>query len=329
MSTFLNTAATMQTLSLTGMEEASREGRREGDLEHVLLALVISEQSAGTVLRGLGISLDAAREAVRDQHQEQLRQLGVEIEQDEPDRIIFHETDGYEWTERALMVMSRSTEGDGRGDAASVLRRLIDEPSGLIAEILVRLGTTTDAVREALEDHERTPPLAPPAPSHASRRRDWVHGRHETFIPAPIEDVWELVSHADRMPEWDPMTGNIASESAEGGAWITVAPTHRPDGKPIKVKPEFRRRRVTQAETLNTTRVVWWSEYPDAPELPPRMLAVELAPSEGGTFVTLTSTWRRRAGWRRLVGLPLRPLQRYLVWLHLSQTGGAISRAFR
>src|SRR5690606_16041423 len=69
MSAFLNTAATMQTLSVAGMEEASRDGRREGDLEHVLLALVLSEQSAGQVLRGLGITLDAARLAVREQHQ--------------------------------------------------------------------------------------------------------------------------------------------------------------------------------------------------------------------------------------------------------------------
>ena len=326
MSRFLNTAATMQTLSISGMEEASRDGRREGDIEHVLLALVIDEQSAGQALRSVGISLDAAREAVRAQHEEQLRQLGVEIEQNSPGRIVFHETGGYEWTDRALMIMSRSTEGTGRGDAASVLRRLLDEPSGLIAEILERLGTTPEGVRAALDEVERT---APSAPQRPSRRRDWVHGRFATFVPAPIEDVWALVSRAERMPEWEPMTQTIAADAAGDATWIVQAPERRPDGKPIKMGPEFRRRRVTQAEALSPARVVWWFEFLDAPQTAPRMLAVELSPTEGGTHVTLTATWRRRLGWRRIMSLPLRPLQHYFIWLNLSQIGGAISRAFR
>lgn len=131
------------------------------------------------------------------------------------------------------------------------------------------------------------------------------------------------------MPEWEPMAGSIVSESSDDDVWIAVAPAHRPDGKPMKLKAEFRRRRVTQAEALSPTRVVWWFEYPDAPVSAPRMLAVELASTEGGTFITLTSTWRRRAVWRQVVGLPLRPLQRYLVWLTLSHAAGAIGRVFR
>ena len=326
MNSFLNTAATMQRLSISGMEEASRDGRREGDLEHVLLALVISEQSAGVALRGLGITLDAARRAVRDQHRQQLRQLGIELEQGEPERIVFHETDGYEWTDRALTVMSRSTEGDGRGDAASILRILLAEPSGLIAEILERLGTTAEAVGEALDEAERTDPRAQ---SPATRRRDLVHGRIEVFVPASLDDAWSLLSSAERMPDWDPMTGSIESDAERQDSWISHAPFHHPDGKPIQVKPEFRRRRIIRAEASEPTRVVWWSDYPDAPELDRRMLTVELAATEAGTHATLTTTWRRRTGWRRMIGFPLRPLQRYFVWLHLSQMGAAISRAFR
>lgn len=193
MSNFLNTAATMQTLSVAGMEEASREGRREADIEHLLLALVISEQNAGIALRGLDISLDAARRAVREQHEQQLEQLGVSIEQDRSGRIVFHETDGYEWSERAQMILRRSTEGERRGDAGSVLRGLLDEPSGLISEIFERLDTTTDAVRAALDDTATTEePASPTTPL----RRDWVHGQFKSFVPAPIDDVWALVSDA-------------------------------------------------------------------------------------------------------------------------------------
>ncbi|WP_300266308.1 Clp protease N-terminal domain-containing protein [Microbacterium sp.] len=326
MSTFLTTAATMQTLSIAGMEEASREGRRDGDIEHLLLALVISDQSAGDALRSLGITLDAARCAVRDQHDSHLRQLGIDLERAEAGRIVFHETEGYDWTDRARTILNRSTEKPGKGDAASVLRQLIDEPSGLIADILERLGTTTDAVRTALDEAEAA--AASDSPS-APRRRDWVHGRIRTYVPAPVEDVWALVSDADRFDEWDPAIGDIAAASDDADVWIGVSPTHRPNGKPLKVRSEFRRRRITQREATTLTRVIWWCEFPDAPDVAPRMLAVELETTEGGTFVTLTSTWRRRAGWRRLAGLPLRALQKYLVWLNLSQMSGAISRVFR
>lgn len=326
MTRFLTSAATMQTLSLVGMEEASREGRRDGDIEHLLLALVLSDQSAGEALRSLGVTVDDARRAVREQHEDQLRQLGIEPERDESERIAFHESDGYDWTDRARSILRRSTQKGGRGDAAAVLRQLIDEPSGLISDILERLGTTTDAVHTAVDETEAA---AEPVKFATPRRRDWVHGRFRAYIPAPVADVWALVSDADRFAEWDPAIGDIAAESADADAWIAVTPTHQPNGKPLKVKPEFRRRRITRHEAIGLTRVIWWTEFPDAPESARQMLAVELETTEGGAFVTLTSTWRRRTGWRRLIGLPLRPLQRYIVWLNLSQMGAAISRVFR
>jgi uncharacterized protein YndB with AHSA1/START domain len=326
MTDFLAMAATMQRLSVTGMDEASREGRREGDVEHVLLALVINEQAAGRALRSLGITLDAAREAVRAQHKEQLQQLGVAVEHEAPGRIVFHETDGYDWTDRALMIMSRSTEDGGRGDAASVLRRLLDEPSGLIERILARLGTTADAVRAALDEAE----TLTAAPSPAVRpSREWVRARFETFVPASIEDVWALVASAERMPEWEPMAGAVASETGSGQTWIVHAPPRHPDGKPLRVKEPFRRRRVTQTAVDRPRRVAWRFEYPDVSTAPARTLTVQLSPIEGGTQVALALEWRRPRGWRRVVGLPLRPLQRYLTWLGLSQSAGGISRVFR
>ncbi|MGO0575869.1 hypothetical protein [Ornithinimicrobium panacihumi] len=51
MSKYVRLAQTSQTLSLTAVEEASREGLREADLEHLLLALVLSPEPAGEVLR--------------------------------------------------------------------------------------------------------------------------------------------------------------------------------------------------------------------------------------------------------------------------------------
>ncbi|MGM7699833.1 Clp protease N-terminal domain-containing protein [Microbacterium sp. A84] len=320
MSRFLTAAATMQTLSATAMEEASREGRREADIEHLLLALVLSEQKAGQVLRGLGITLDAARDATREQHAAQLRSLGVSIAQDEPGRITFHETEGYEWSERALGIMSRAGEGRRTGDAAAILRGLLTEPSGLIAGILQRVGTTPAAVTERLDDAERIP-------EHPTSSKNMVQGRFETFVPAAIAEVWALVSDAERMPEWEPQSGTVEAETAD--TWIVHSRTEYPDGKPAKIKESFRRRRVTRAVALEPTSVVWLIEFRDAPQAITRTLAIELSPAAGGTQVTLTSSWQRQGGWRRIVGFLLRSLQRFFVWLQLFQTGGAISRVFR
>lgn len=320
MSRFLTAAATMQTLSATAMEEASREGRREADIEHLLLALVLSEQKAGQVLRGLGITLDAARQAAREQHSAQLSLLGVSIEQKEPGRITFHETEGYEWSERALGIMSRAGEGRRSGDAGAILRELLTEPSGLIADIIERAGTTPAVVLERLDEAERIP-------QHPPASKNTVQGRFEAFVPGSITDVWALVSDAQRMPEWEPMAGTVEPETAS--TWFVHSRTEYPDGKPSKVKEEFWRRRVTRATTLEPTSVVWLLEFPDAPHPNERTLAIELSPAAGGTQITLTSSWQQRPGWRRVVGFPLRPLQRFFIWLQLFQTGGAISRVFR
>jgi uncharacterized protein YndB with AHSA1/START domain len=322
MSRFLTAAATMQTLSLTAMEEASRDGRREADIEHMLLALILSEQSAGQVLRAMGITLDDARAAVREQHARQLSELGVTADHPSENRIVFHETEGYEWSERALRILNRATERrNGSGDATAVLRELLDEPSGLIEEILARLGIRADEVRARLVDAEGIP-------HHPTTAAGGMRGTFTAFIPAPVDEVWRLLSDGDRMPEWEPSIGAVQSTD-DRGVWEARVRTERPDGKPIRVKPAYRRRRIELVEALEPVRIVWRIQLPDAPHANTHSLTVDLAPAAGGTQVTLTSTWMRRAGWRRIVGFPLRPLQRFLIWLALFQVAGGISRAFR
>ena len=78
MNKFVRAAQTSHSLSLAAMEEASREGLRAADIEHMFLALVIDAQPAGHALRSLGIDLDSARRAVKEQHDAQLASLGIE-----------------------------------------------------------------------------------------------------------------------------------------------------------------------------------------------------------------------------------------------------------
>ncbi|MFT4280831.1 Clp protease N-terminal domain-containing protein [Microbacterium sp.] len=151
MSKFVRAAQTSQSLSLVAMEEASRLGVREADIEHLLLALVLNDQNAGRALRSLGVDIEAARQAVAEQHDTHLASLGIDAEFPAPGRIVFHETDGYQWRKRASDLLARSA-GKGRdGDAGAVLRELLIEPSGLIVDILERLGVTPQRVREELD----------------------------------------------------------------------------------------------------------------------------------------------------------------------------------
>ncbi len=117
MSRITAAAATSHTLSVTAMEEASRLGQHKVDIDHMLLALVVSEQVAGQVLRSFGVTLDAAREAVDTQHAEQLASLGIRTEMPTPGRITFHETGISEWSPRAQEVIKSSAEGKNSGDA--------------------------------------------------------------------------------------------------------------------------------------------------------------------------------------------------------------------
>src|SRR5690606_15273926 len=114
----------------------------------------LNEQSAGRVLRELGIGIDNARLAVVEQHNEQLAALGIEASFPAAGQIVFHQTDGYGWSPRARDLIAKAGGKNKAGDAAAVLRELVAEPSGLISDILGRLGTTSGTLLEVLDEAE-------------------------------------------------------------------------------------------------------------------------------------------------------------------------------
>jgi uncharacterized protein YndB with AHSA1/START domain len=329
MSKFVRAARTSQSLSLAAMEEASRTGLRVADLEHLFLALVINDQSAGEALRSMGIGLDAARRAVEEQHAAQLASLGIEVSFPDAGRIVFPETGGYEWSKRAMDLLSRSSGRKKDGDAAAVLRELVSEPSGLIAGILDRLGTAPRAVLDHLDRFdapgERTA-------TKSAQVKGRVSASTETFVPAPIEDVWEFLADPTRVPEWEAIIGSIDPADQDvtpGMVWQGHASTRLPDGKPLKVNPRFRRRSIELVAAHRPERIAWSLAYPDAPRSSSFLTDFTLASTTGGTQVQIARSWSVRPGWRRLVAFPLRPLQKFFVWLSMFQTGSAISRRFR
>lgn len=322
-------AATSQTLSLTAMEEASRLGQREADLDHLLLALTLSDQPAGQVLRSLGVSLQVTRRAVTEQRVAQLQSIGVLAATPEDGRITFHETGGYEWSTRAREIIVRSAGGKKSGDAGAVLRELLSEPSGLIDDLLRRMDVSPAALLERLEEVESLPVHAPrlAAAGEAS-------GFTETFVPASVADVWALLSDPGRMPEWDPACGGVDAPAAAlatqpATTWLTHQRTVRPDGKPLRVRDGFGRRRVELLAADEGLRIAWRFTYPDAARSNPSTVEITLSPAAGGSQLGIALTWRRGRGWRRVVGFFLGPLRRFAIWMQLFQLGGGISRVFR
>lgn len=329
MSKFTRAAQTSQSLSLAAMEEASRMGRREADIDHLFLALVISDQAAGRVLRGLGIDLTTARLAVEKQHEAQLASLGIEASFPMPGRIVFHETDGYEWNRRATDLIARSGGKEREGDAAAVLRELVLEPSGLILDILQRLNTTPTEVLDSLDRADATPALVMP---RRPQVKGWVSGSTETFVPASIDTVWEFLTDPYRVPEWEVSIGSISAPDEpvrSGEIWHGLASVARPDGKPLKINPKLRRRTIELVQAERPNRAAWRFTYPDAARQGPILTTFDLAPTDGGTQVTITTSWARSTSWKRVIGLPMRPLLKFFIWIGLFQTGSAISRAFR
>lgn len=322
MSRFTRYAATTQTLTLAAMEEASRRGAREADLEDLLLALVLSEQTAGTVLRELGITIRAARAAVEQYQREQIASLGITLELPAAGNIVFHETGGYEWSKRASDLIRRAGDKAGTADAAAVLRELVSEPSGLIADLLPRLGTTSEEVLTALN---RSTPAPAPSTAGKTRRRGQSGSAIESFIPAPVDDVRTLLTDPARVPDWEPMISCVEDVATGNGIWAAHVSTTRPDGKPLKVDTRFRRRTLQLMPSGERAHISWRFAYPDAPNSPPVTVTFDLAPTTGGTELRATMTCTARQGIRFL----LRPLQRFLMWIRLSQITAAISRVYR
>jgi uncharacterized protein YndB with AHSA1/START domain len=336
-SQFTRMAATLQTLSLAAMEEASRRGLREADLDDLFLALVINNQSAGRALRSLGITLDDARAAVAAQHASELATLGITLEVPIPGRIVFHETRGYAWSTRTEALLMKAAEKKSAEDADAVLRTLVNEPSGHIIDLLARLNTSPNAVLDALDTARDAPAQSnAPAASTASEMpqnqpRGAISRSTEAFVPARALDVWTVLTDPAQIPTWEPGTATVDRadrEATVGTTWTAHALMTAPDGKALRVPPAFRRRSVQLIDMQARSRVAWRFTHPDTQRSRATATEFRLEEATGGTQVTITTTWFAYRGWRRANGIILRPIVPLLIWMTNWQIGSRLSRAF-
>jgi uncharacterized protein YndB with AHSA1/START domain len=326
MSKLTRAAATSQTLSLAAMEEASRFGVRDADIEHLFLALTIDAGVGGQVLRRLGITLDAARSAIEKQQADQLGSLGVQADS-AGGRIVYPETGGYDWAERALAVMRTAVSGDRDGDSAAVLRALLAEPSGLMTDLLGRMDVEPGRIVDALDD------AAAMIPEHqrTAGEQSTIHGSHTAFVPADPLDVWTLLADGERLAEWEPTIGEVVERDAATGRWAARTRTVGSGGKSLKIRDGIRRQCAESVRSERPSHVTWHFTYPDEPRSNARVVAIDIEPAAGGAQLRLSFGWELHASRRRrrLIGALLRPVFRFLCFVQLTQIAGGISRAFR
>ncbi len=301
-----------QEITRVAQEEASRWAHPRIDVEHLLLALLATPGAAGCVLRSLGVTLDRARAAVVEGHTERVAALGVDIPAPAPRPATDPTSTTALWTPRAEAVM-RAVH-DHRDDLGYLLA-VVADPSGSTDDLLRALDLDPTRVREAV-DRQRAATSAAATPS-TPPRRGWDTVAHVGFVPAPREDVWELVRDPARLPERESTVAAV--EPTTDGAW-TVRLVPGPRG-PVMYRLEV----VDVVPGRTATWRTSWGPSTDARQ----ETEFTLAETGGGTTLTAVARWRRPSGPRGLLATLARPARRLVMRQRLLATTGAVSRAVR
>ncbi|SCY57364.1 Clp amino terminal domain-containing protein, pathogenicity island component [Microbacterium sp. LKL04] len=299
-------------LTRYAMEEASRTGRTELGVEHLFLALTLDEADAGQVLRAAGATIAAAREAVAAEEAAHLAALGAAGAGLAPGPIAVGPSAGWAWSPVAERVLT----SPGDGTSAGILRRLLDEPSGAIEALLRRLNMTADDLRARLDAAAGLPPVT------TARRRHPLARSAASFVAAPVDETWALVSDPERLPEWEDSVDHVSA--APDGDWVA---TPRDD---VETRPAFRRLSISRTMDADTHHVTWTFRYPDAPKANARRIGLRLEPAAGGTTVHIDYSWERTYRRRRSgLGWMMAPLYRVALAMQVARVGAAIGAAVR
>lgn len=319
MNAFTTAFRRSQALSVAAKEEYQRCGHPEIDVEHLLLALLIVGGPSARILTSEGITLQTARDAAAQLHADHIASLGILTLTAPPTSTIpdpmIAET---RWSQRALDVMGRD---DSRRDDRVLLEALLDEPSGHVVGILDRLGISEGTIRQAIHQHLESPASI----GGQTTDPEWQVVVYTGHIPVEPQAVWKLVSDPERRLEWDQLFSAHAEVSE--GVLTTTSPRVRPDGKKLKLKPEFERTRHVVSSMIPGEVIEWEQSWPDAGDRGrSRRLRVHIHPDGIGSRVTLTMS---RPAPRGLAHRLTSPIYRFFVWQELFARAGGMSRALR
>ncbi|WP_106850280.1 SRPBCC family protein [Blastococcus sp. Marseille-P5729] len=319
MSKWSDAMSTGMVVSAAASDEAARAGSPEMDIDHLLVALAMSGGPAGAILRRHGVSLDSVRAAITAVRDRELSTLGITATETGPMPQRPLGDVNLDWSRRAQEVLSGT---GGEYDGTGLLRSLLAEPSGTIAQILRELNVDPDAVRADI-DSAKTQGLGTDV-------RYEHRGRHlptaaEGFAPAPVEQVWELVSDPLRLPEWDSAVQAISP--AGPGKWIGRQDRRKLRGGIVEGHQQMQIRVL--ASEADTHRVIYERTWPSRRRSGDHRVTVELEPVKDGTRVIVHSSVRLASGVRRLLQVFFTPLGRFMISAQAAHLASGITRRFR
>lgn len=298
-------------------DEQRRAGHPEIDIEHVFLALLGVGGPVTEALAERGVTLDTARKAFERLHAQRVAALGILTTDAGARRIPDGVARGGFVYRDGVRRMLEEAAGEKAQDVA-LFARLIDEPSGHIRELLREFAVDADALdfTEPGSDAETVP-----------RALD-----HRHFVPASPDAVWALISDPARWLEWNDFTDERAEHGSDGVV-RAFARQKTLDGRPSKVKPQFRMSeyRVTAIEPPRM--IEWERAYPQAKGSGAHVLRFTLAQQGSGTELVVSFIPRDRGRRKGVVYWLTRPIAKIvhapIMRMHLRSRADNISRALR
>jgi len=299
-------------LSAAAMEEVVELGHPEVDVEHLLVALLVTGGPSASRLVAAGVDLAALRRGAREVQEADARALGVHVPAPPAARPgpAAQAVGATPFGGRALELM-RSVRPDD--DDRALLRALLDDDGHRAERVLRHLGVDVEELRRRLDAPAASLDVALPAavvdalealgPAH---RRCAASTTHD--LPVPADAVWALVGDLRRRPEWDPAC--VAVTEDEGALRLTYGKGDR-------------RRDVRVLVERTGARSVLWRELWRDDEHVAMAVHVAVQPAGGGSRLRLDVVGLLRS--RR--ALVLRPYVRWASGSRVRWLAQSIARA--
>ena len=282
-------------LMTAATDEAARAGHGGVDVDHVLLALLVTGGAATQVLSDAGLRLGSARTALAEVQRADLASLGVALPAPPP--MAGHTygagTAALPWSDRARRALALMIDG---GPDSRVLAAILADEHGPACRLLEQAGATPRHVRAAAAlATARTLPADEGSPSSGSRA--WSSA-HATTVAVPRADLWRVVRDPLHRSRWDDTVASVqivddrTFETLDAVARTLAAP-----GQPIE-DPGLVATHVVTDEQLGRL-VEWEVRYPSRGHT--EWLRVELEDEGAGSRLTLRHAFSRPRGILRLI----------------------------
>ena len=271
-------------------DEAARVGHGEVDVDHLLLALLVSGGASAAVLSEAGLRLADARTALAEVQRADLADTGVMTPV--PPALAGHTfgvgTAALPWSDRARTALARMTD---EGPDTRVLAAVLSDEHSPARRLLEQAGIDATAVRAAavLATARATAPAGTPAPRDGSRA--WTSS-HTRTVAVPRADLWRAVGDPRRRPEWDDDAAEVRvlDDDSFESLDALARTLDRPDDPGLVAT-----HRVTGR--VEGRMIEWEARFPTGHT---EWLRVELADDGTGSRLTLRHAFSRPCGVLRL-----------------------------